>query len=109
MAKKAAQSSVKHTEKLDKSASQPLVDQVAPAPTEKPADPTQIITKKGENGLRTWHFDGRVFQQTKPLSKRFLRRGDVFDLDSLDGFRLLKLARDKHFTHVQEVKAAAAE
>ena len=55
-----------------------------------------------DNGLREWKMGERTFQQTEAHPVFFIRRGDTFNLNKLDGFRLNKLAVDKKYATVVE-------
>lgn len=56
------------------------------------------------NGLREYRIGDteEVYEQVLPTGQRFLRRGDVFDMDALDAFRVRKLATDKKFAAVRK-------
>ncbi|CAB4138862.1 hypothetical protein UFOVP350_16 [uncultured Caudovirales phage] len=80
----------------------------APAPSEKepvvvhPERADKVTITCNEHGLRTYQIGDtdEVYEQVHPCGKKFLRRGDVFDMDALDAFRVRKLAADKKFPAV---------
>lgn len=79
-----------------------------PASSEKepvvvhPNRPDRVTITYKEDGLRTYQIGDtdEVYEQVHPTGKKFLRRGDEFDMEALDAFRVRKLAADKKFPAV---------
>lgn len=67
-----------------------------------------VFMRKSTSGMREWKIEKMVgdkkvttiYEQTDTHVRKFLRRGDLFDLDQLDAFRVEKLAVDKQFPFV---------
>lgn len=66
--------------------------------------PDKVTITYKPDGLREYRIGDteELYEQVHPTGQRFLRRGDVFDMDALDAFRVRKLAADKKFPAVRK-------